>query len=142
SASGQERANGKSSGAVPEHVEEFFRLLHGGTDQQQVHVTEVRFFRRIEILVADIASAYNGKSAIRNPCLVVHAPCRAHGSQEKFDAAPQHVAARAGRIEQSKLDVGMLVDGAIDRIATQRIHVVEQNTDPYAAVSSGQHLVE
>src|SRR5690606_27838089 len=99
-------------------------------------------FRRIEILVANIASTNNGKPAIRNPCLVVHASRRAHGAQEKFDAAPQHVAARTGRIEQSKLDIGMLVNGAINRIATQRVHVVEQNADPYAAVSSGQHLVE
>ena len=91
---------------------------------------------RIEVLVADVASADDRDLAVDRERLVVHAPIEAREVGQEFERSQ---ATQAKRIEQPHFDVRMRGERTEESIETRGVIVVEQETDTNAAVGGPTH---
>lgn len=117
-------------------------LVGDGADAEQVEVGEVHLRLGVEILVAEVASAYDGRRAVGQPQLVVHAPVLLGQVEQAADASRDAGgAAQVQRVEQAHLDVrmgGEHTDLVVPAIAGG---VVDEDAYPHATVGCLEQLV-
>lgn len=117
-------------------------LVGDGADAEQVEVGEVHLRLGVEILVAEVASADDGRRAVGQPQLVVHAPVLLGQVEQAADASRDAGgAAQVQQVEQAHLDVrmgGEHTDLVVPAIAGG---VVDEDAYPHATVGCLEQLV-
>jgi len=119
---------------VPELVEGIGHGAHARAVGEHVQVAE-RDLPRLEILIADVASAEDGRLVVGDESLVVHAPVQA---REVADHAEVAEASIRHRVEEPDLDVGVRVQREEDVVVRLRADVVDKDAHAHAAVGRSQ----
>ena len=139
---GDEFIDGLAQGAVPILVETVAELLGHRAHAEHVDVGEIKVGFGVEIFVAQVAPADDGRAVVRQPQFVVHASML----QRQVEQAP-HGARHAGaapqvqRVEQANLDVGMGGEGGDDLIEAVAGGVVQQDTHTHATVGGLEQFI-
>ena len=129
--------------AVPVLVEAVRQLLGHRADGQQVDVGEVAAGFGVEVFVAEVAPADDGRAAVGQPQLVVHAPVLLAEVQRAAEhAGDAGGAAQVQRVEHPHLDVGVGGEQGDLVVAAVAAGVVQQQAHAHAPVGGAQHLVD
>src|SRR5210317_459400 len=125
---------------IPVGIEHVRYVLHDATDSDDVEVTELGVFSHPEILVGDIAPADNRYLVIDSERLVVHAAVNAPEPGQGALGPPGRTAVE--RIEYTDLEVRMRVQRGHANVVARCEHVVEQESDTYAAVGRLEQIID
>ncbi|MNI28993.1 hypothetical protein D3C73_827980 [compost metagenome] len=139
---GQEFVDRLAQRAVPVLVETVAELLGDRADAEHVDVGKVEVGFGVEILVAQVAPADDGRAVVGQPQLVVHAPVlqrqveqSTHGSRHTGGAT------QVQWVEQADLDLRVCGQRGDDPVQAIAGGVVEQNPDSYATVGCLEQFV-
>ena len=129
--------------AVPVLIETVPELLGHRPHAEHVDVGEIQVRLGIEILVAQIAPADDGRAVVRQPQFVMHAPVL----QRQVEQAPGRAgdagtATQMQRVEQANLDLRMRRQRGDDLVETIAGGVVEQDAYAHATVGSLEQFLD
>ncbi len=128
--------------AVPVLIEAVTQLLGHRPHTEHVDVGEIQIGLRVEILVAQIASADDGHGAIGQPQLVMHASMLLGQIEQPAQiTGGAHAAAQIERIEQADLNVRVRSECGDDFIQPVAGGVVQQNAHANAAIGGFEQFV-
>ncbi len=125
---------------VPVGVERLHHLGHERPERQHVHVGEGDIGGRVEVFVADVATAKDRRLTIGDERLDVHAAVEAIEVGRQVPHACQ--AAIPVRVEQPHLDVVERIELRKHRIEPAAVVVVEQQAHAHAARRRSDQLLD